>query len=72
MRASTVFTTHTPVPAGHDRYGPADVAKYMKGHLISALGLSKEAFADMARETPGDKQEPFCMTVLALRLARAA
>ena len=68
VRASTVFTTHTPVPAGHDRYGPADVAKYMKGHL-SALGLSKEAFADMARETPGDEQEPFCMTVLGLRTA---
>ncbi|MEC8493558.1 MAG: alpha-glucan family phosphorylase, partial [Planctomycetota bacterium] len=68
VRASTVFTTHTPVPAGHDRYEPADVAKYMKGHL-SALGLSKEAFADMARETPGDRLESFCMTVLGLRTA---
>lgn len=68
VRASTVFTTHTPVPAGHDRYGPADVAKYMKGHM-KALGLTKETFADMARETPGDKLEPFCMTVLGLRTA---
>ena len=68
VRASTVFTTHTPVPAGHDRYGPADVAKYMKGQM-KALGLTKETFADMARETPGDKLEPFCMTVLGLRTA---
>lgn len=68
VRASTVFTTHTPVPAGHDRYGPADVAKYMKGQM-KALGLTKETFADMARETPGDELEPFCMTVLGLRTA---
>lgn len=68
VRTSTVFTTHTPVPAGHDRYGPADVAKYMKGQM-KALGLTKETFADMARETPGDKLEPFCMTVLGLRTA---
>lgn len=68
VRASTVFTTHTPVPAGHDRYGPADVAKYMKGQM-KVLGLTKETFADMARETPGDRLEPFCMTVLGLRTA---
>ncbi len=68
VKASTVFTTHTPVPAGHDRYGAADVAKYMRTHL-KAIGLSKEAFADMARENPGDKLEPFCMTVLGLRTA---
>lgn len=68
VRRSTVFTTHTPVPAGHDRYGVKDVAKYMRGHL-KALGLSTEAFADLARERPGDKLEPFCMTVLGLRTA---
>ena len=68
VRASTVFTTHTPVPAGHDRYGAADVAKYMRGHL-RALGLKKETFADLARENPGDRDEPVCMTVLGLRTA---
>lgn len=68
VKKSTVFTTHTPVPAGHDRYGAADVAKYMRSHL-KALGLSKEAFADIARENPGDKLEPVCMTVLGLRTA---
>lgn len=68
VKASTVFTTHTPVPAGHDRYGAKDVGKYLKTHL-KALGLSAEKFADMAREVPGDKKEPFCMTVLGLNTA---
>ncbi len=68
VKASTVFTTHTPVPAGHDRYGAKDVAKYMRTHL-KALGLSAEAFADMAREVPGNREEPFCMTVLGLNTA---
>ena len=68
VKSSTVFTTHTPVPAGHDRYGAKDVAKYMSKHL-STLGLTAETFADMAREVPGDRQEPFCMTVLGLNTA---
>lgn len=68
VKSSTVFTTHTPVPAGHDRYGAKDVAKYMSSHL-STLGLTAETFADMAREVPGDRQEPFCMTVLGLNTA---
>ncbi len=66
VRASSVFTTHTPVPAGHDRYAPKDVAKYLAPHL-GVLGLSTQKFADLAREVPGDKLEPFCMTVLGLR-----
>ncbi|MEM8712867.1 MAG: alpha-glucan family phosphorylase, partial [Planctomycetota bacterium] len=68
VKASTVFTTHTPVPAGHDRYGVRDVAKYMKTHL-KTLGLSAEKFADLAREVPGNREEPFCMTVLGLNTA---
>ena len=70
VRSSTVFTTHTPVPAGHDRYGVKDVAKYVRGHL-KALGLKPESFADLARAEPSGKEEPFCMTVLGLRTARA-
>ena len=70
VRASTVFTTHTPVPAGHDRYDVKAVAKFMKGHLTD-LGMTAQAFADLARERPGDREEPFCMTVLGLRTARA-
>ena len=70
VRSSTVFTTHTPVPAGHDRYAPKDVAKYMRGHL-DTLGLKPQSFADLAREVPGDSKESFCMTVLGLRTARS-
>jgi len=66
VRENSVFTTHTPVPAGHDRYAPKDVAKYMSSHL-AALGMTTQEFADLAREKPGDKHEPFCMTVLGLR-----
>lgn len=66
VRASSVFTTHTPVAAGHDRYAPKDVARYLATH-VEALGLTTQGFADLARERPGDKQEPFCMTVLGLR-----
>jgi starch phosphorylase len=66
VRESSVFTTHTPVPAGHDRYAPKDVARHMSSHL-SALGMTTQEFANLARERPGDKHEPFCMTVLGLR-----
>ena len=69
VRASTVFTTHTPVPAGHDRYAVKDVARYLRPALTQ-LGLGTQAFADLARERPGDRQEPFCMTVLGLRTSR--
>jgi len=65
VRASTVFTTHTPVPAGHDRFPPALVRRYLKRPL-AALG---DAWLGLGRERPGDRKEPFCMTVLALRLS---
>ena len=68
VRASSVFTTHTPVPAGHDRYEPARVARYLRPSL-KRLGLTTQSFADLGREQPGDKQEALCMTVLALRTA---
>jgi starch phosphorylase len=63
---TSVFTTHTPVPAGHDRYPAALVAKHL-APLLRELGLSREAFADLGRERAGDKDEPLCMTVLGLR-----
>jgi len=69
VRQSTVFTTHTPVPAGHDRYGAKDVGRYLRP-ILKELGLSAEAFADLGRERPGDRQEPVCMTVLGLNTAR--
>lgn len=66
VRKSSIFTTHTPVPAGHDRYPARDVARYLRPAL-SELGLSNSAFADLGRERAGDADEPFCMTVLGLR-----
>lgn len=68
VAASTVFTTHTPVPAGHDRYPAALVARHARP-LLRGLGLDRERFADLGRENAGDREEPLCMTVLGLRTA---
>ncbi len=68
VRASTVFTTHTPVPAGHDRYRARAAAAVMTT-VLKRAGLTPREFADLGRERPGDSEEPLCMTVLALRLA---
>ncbi len=65
-----VFTTHTPVPAGHDRF-EADLIEEHLGPLREALGLSKEQFMALGRENP-DSDERFCMTVLGLKLSRRA
>src|SRR5277367_1281578 len=65
-----VFTTHTPVPAGHDRFD-ADLVEEHLGPLRDALGLSKDAFMALGRENP-ESDERFCMTVLGLKLSRRA
>lgn len=65
-----VFTTHTPVPAGHDRFD-ADLIEEHLGILREALGLSKHDFMALGRENP-DSDERFCMTVLGLKMARRA
>ena len=68
VRKSTVFTTHTPVPAGHDRFDPKLTMRYL-GALAGELDLSREPFLALGRENPKDRKEPFCMTVLALNLS---
>jgi glycogen phosphorylase len=65
------FTTHTPVPAGHDRFNAELIEEHM-GPLREALGLSHESFLGLGREHPGNPNEEFCMTVLGLRLSRRA
>ena len=65
---STVFTTHTPVPAGNDRFDPALALKYI-GRYADALRISKDDLLAFGRENVRDKAEPFCMTVLALKLS---
>jgi starch phosphorylase len=66
-----VFTTHTPVPAGHDRFS-SDLIEEHLGPLSEQLGLSHDRLMDLGRETPGNHDEEFCMTVLGLKLARRA
>ncbi len=68
VRRSSVFTTHTPVPAGHDRFPPRLMLRYFEPYL-RALKLDPAAFLALGRERPEDRNEPFCMTVLALRTA---
>jgi starch phosphorylase len=66
-----VFTTHTPVPAGHDRFSEALVEEHL-GPLRDDLGLDYNSFMDFGRVRRGDSGELFCMTVLALKLSRRA
>jgi starch phosphorylase len=67
----TVFTTHTPVPAGHDRFPPDLVEEHM-GPLRDTLGISRERLMSLGRVNPDDAGEEFCMTVLGLRISRRA
>ncbi len=70
-RQECLFTTHTPVEAGHDRF-PSGLMSYAAHDLAADLHLPFEALMDLGRVRPGDTAEPFCMTVLALKCARAA
>ena len=65
----TVFTTHTPVAAGHDRFSPELVETHL-GIFREKMGLSHEEFMAQGRVNPQDPAEPFCMTVLALKNSR--
>jgi glycogen phosphorylase len=71
VAAQVVFTTHTPVPAGHDRFSPHLVEEHL-GPLRDALGLSYEGLLGFGRVNPHDQGEEFCMTVLALKSCRRA
>jgi starch phosphorylase len=67
----TVFTTHTPVIAGHDRFSPDLIEEHL-GPLRDALGLSHDRLLGLGRVEPGHGSESFCMTVLALKMSRRA
>ncbi len=69
VRASTLFTTHTPVPAGHDAF-PEDLLRAYIPHYAERLGLSWDAFMNLGRFTPYDKNELFSMSVLAVNLSQ--
>lgn len=64
VRASSLYTVHTPVPAGHDYFDEALFGKYMKGYP-ALLGISWDEFIGMGRENPDDHTERFCMSTFA-------
>ena len=66
--AGLVYTSHTPVPAGHDYFTPDLIDRYFSGYITS-LGLSRDEFLALGRQNPANDAEAFCMTILALRLA---
>ncbi|HEY5196171.1 MAG TPA: alpha-glucan family phosphorylase [Solirubrobacteraceae bacterium] len=67
----TVFTTHTPVPAGNDTY-PTDQVLHAVGGVLDELGLDRRTFARLGRSHPDEEGEQFGVTQLALRCSRRA
>ena len=68
VSSQIVFTTHTPVPAGHDRFSPGLIEEHL-GPIHDALGISSQAFLGLGRVDVNNHSEEFCMTVLALKMA---
>ena len=68
VTATNVFTTHTTVPAGNDRFSPEMMEAYFS-EFYKKMGLSRDQFIALGRENPEDHKEYFCMTVLALKTA---
>jgi len=64
VRASSLYTVHTPVPAGHDYFDEGLFGKYM-GMYPEKMGISWDDLMDMGRNNPGDKGERFCMSIFA-------
>ena len=67
-QASQLFTTHTPVPAGIDLFPPEKVFHYL-GHYAARFGLSHEHFLGLGREDDTNRDAPFSMAVLAIKMA---
>lgn len=65
------FTTHTPVPAGHDRFDSGLIEEHL-GALREHMGMSHEQLMAFGRVDPHNHHESFCMTVLALKMSRRA
>ncbi len=68
VKSNSVFTTHTPVPAGNDYFPPDLMGKYF-GKYAEDLGLSFNECLALGRLNPDNNQEAFCMTMLAIRLS---
>ncbi len=70
-KAECIFTTHTPVEAGHDRFS-TDLMDYAMHKFRNGLTVPFPEIMKLGRVNPQNLTEPFCMTVLALKLSRAA
>ncbi|MEO8904264.1 MAG: alpha-glucan family phosphorylase, partial [Polyangiaceae bacterium] len=66
-RAGNLFTTHTAVPAGFDRFAPDLLERYLARYATDELGISTQALLALGRQAPNDSSEPFNMAYLALR-----
>jgi phosphorylase/glycogen(starch) synthase len=69
IRCSSLFTTHTPVPAGHDSF-PEDMLRTYMSHYPERLGITWEQFMDLGKLNPGDETERFSMSFLAANLSQ--
>jgi starch phosphorylase len=70
-RAGNLFTTHTPVDAGFDRFDPALVEQYLGRYAHDALGIPTRDLLALGRRDPDDEREPFNMAFLAIRASGA-
>jgi starch phosphorylase len=71
VRSRCVFTTHTPVAAGHDEFVPELVEHCLGRDFVSSLSLSDEEFFDLGRVERGNERELFGLTPLALKMCRS-
>lgn len=71
VKSASVFTTHTPVPAGNDVFPPEKMQYYFRSYC-EEVGVSFDQFMELGRQNPHDKHEGFCMTVLALKMSTFA
>jgi glycogen phosphorylase len=71
VKAGTVFTTHTPVPAGNDAFNPGMIDQYF-GEYMKSLKLDRQQFLALGRENRNNDGENFSMTVLAIRTANVS
>ena len=66
-RAGNLFTTHTAVAAGFDRFAPALIEQYLAGYARTRLGITDHDLLALGRQNPNDSSEPFNMAYLAIR-----
>ncbi len=71
VRRQTVFTTHTPVPAGNEGYSREEIEPVL-GNFLDSLKIPRLTFYNLGRLAPGNEQEPASITPLALRTSRAS